>query len=344
MQGEGFTEDTIRRVLRDRELVIAAPVIDRWRFRERQFAPSAPAAIDKAVDELRSNAARYDELAASLSNSASVDVLRRLMVFRALGPVRYSLPLSVEIEDAYRRAAAMKVGNSESKFPPFEFARYRVPSFFGYPIELEAWQGNIVCSFIFEQYFYKSVEASVRPRTGDTVIDAGACFGDTALAFAAAVGPGGRVISFDPTPAHQEAFRANVASNPGLAPRIELVGRALSNVADQELRFKVQGAGSRFSNEGDIVVATETIDRFVERAGLQRVGFIKMDIEGAERSALAGARGTIARFKPKLAISVYHSLEDLFAIPDLVRKLNPNYRLYLGHYTNHLEETILYAE
>lgn len=343
MQADDFTEETIRRIDARRDRTIANPVIDRWRFRERQFTPSTAQSMDAAVGDLRRNAARYNELAASLNDEASVETLRQLMMFRVLGQHRFALPLSAEVEDAYRQSEAMRIGSSERKFPPFDFSTYRVPSFFGQSIELEAWLGNIVCSFAFEQYFYNRAETSIRPGAGDIVIDAGACFGDTALAFAAASGKGGKVYSFDPTPAHQETFLANVARNPVLAPRIELVGRALSDVADQSLRFKVQGAGSRFSNEGDIVVTTETIDRFVEQGGLKRVDFIKMDIEGAERSALAGARRTIERFKPKLAISVYHSIEDLLTIPHLIRTMNPGYKLFLGHYTNHLEETILYA-
>ena len=190
MQTGGFTEDTICRIAGHRERVIDAPVIDRWRFRERQFAPSIPGAIDKAVEDLRANAPRYDRLASSLANPASVETLRQLMMFRALGPCRYALPLSREVDNAYRRAEAVRTAPSDRKFPPFEFATYRVPFFFGETIELEAWQGNIVCSFVFEQYFYKSVDATVRPGTGDIVIDAGACFGDTALALTSATGCG----------------------------------------------------------------------------------------------------------------------------------------------------------
>lgn len=343
MQADNFTEETIHRIDARRDRTIANPVIDRWRFRERQFAPSTAASIDAAVGDLRRYASQYNELAASLSDEASVETLRQLMMFRALGPHRIALPLSFEVEDAYRQSEAMRIGSSARKFPPFDFATYRVSSFFGQPIELEAWLGNIVCSFVFEQYFYNRSETSIRPDTNDIVIDAGACFGDTALAFAAASGKGGKIYSFDPTPAHQETFLANVERNPSLSPRIELVGRALSDVADQSLRFKVQGAGSRFSTEGDLIVSTETIDRFVEQRGLSRVDFIKMDIEGAERSALVGARRTIERFRPKLAISVYHSIEDILTIPNLLRAMNPRYKLFLGHYTNHLEETILYA-
>jgi hypothetical protein len=57
------------------------------------------------------------------------------------------------------------------------------------------------------------------------------------------------------------------------------------------------------------------------------VDFIKMDIEGAELQALAGAAQTLARFSPKLAIASYHKPEDPTRIPELVRRLNSVYQM-----------------
>ena len=73
------------------------------------------------------------------------------------------------------------------------------------------------------------------------------------------------------------------------------------------------------------------------------VDFIKMDIEGAELNALKGSLTTIQKFKPKLAISVYHSLEDYSSILLWLRELNLGYKFYLRHFTIHAEETILFA-
>ena len=68
-----------------------------------------------------------------------------------------------------------------------------------------------------------------------------------------------------------------------------------------------------------------------------------MDIEGAELKALKGAREALRKFKPKLAISVYHSLSDYIAIPQYINSLNLGYSFYLNHHTIHSEESILYA-
>lgn len=68
------------------------------------------------------------------------------------------------------------------------------------------------------------------------------------------------------------------------------------------------------------------LDTIVEMLGLERVDFIKMDIEGAEVDALLGAEETIKRFKPKLAICTYHRPTDPIEIRKILLNYNPNYR------------------
>jgi hypothetical protein len=69
-----------------------------------------------------------------------------------------------------------------------------------------------------------------------------------------------------------------------------------------------------------------TIDHLVSARGLNQVDFIKMDIEGSEQQALAGASGTLMQFKPRLAIASYHRIDDHLRIPEIVLKANPAYR------------------
>ena len=74
-----------------------------------------------------------------------------------------------------------------------------------------------------------------------------------------------------------------------------------------------------------------------------KVTFIKMDIEGAELNALKGSREIIKKYKPRLAVSVYHKKEDLIEIPLYIKELVPEYKLYIRHYSNAAIETVLYA-
>ena len=73
------------------------------------------------------------------------------------------------------------------------------------------------------------------------------------------------------------------------------------------------------------------------------VTFIKMDIEGAEMSALRGGRNIIQMQKPKLAICIYHSPGDMLDIPVYLKKLVPEYKIYIRHYTDMMLETVCYA-
>ena len=77
-----------------------------------------------------------------------------------------------------------------------------------------------------------------------------------------------------------------------------------------------------------VSVQLVAIDELVPELGLERVDFIKMDIEGAETNALAGASQTIARYKPVLAVATEHTtdiLKNTQAVIDVVDKEAPGY-------------------
>ena len=71
--------------------------------------------------------------------------------------------------------------------------------------------------------------------------------------------------------------------------------------------------------------------------------YIKLDVEGAEMKALKGAEGIISEFKPKLAVSIYHNLEDIWEIPLYLVDKYPFYNYYIRHHDVSTFETILYA-
>ncbi len=60
--------------------------------------------------------------------------------------------------------------------------------------------------------------------------------------------------------------------------------------------------------------------------------YIKADVEGADFETLIGAKNTLKNFKPKLNFSAYHRFEDIFRLPLLIKKLNPDYKIYLRHH------------
>jgi FkbM family methyltransferase len=73
-----------------------------------------------------------------------------------------------------------------------------------------------------------------------------------------------------------------------------------------------------------------------------RVDFIKLDIEGAEQDAIDGAYETIKKYKPVLAICIYHKAEDWYKIPQKVLAIESGYKVYLRHYMQGIFESVLY--
>ena len=99
--------------------------------------------------------------------------------------------------------------------------------------------------------------------------------------------------------------------------------------ADTELTFAAKaGRNSALAAQG-VPTPMRALDRVLDG---RPCTLLKMDVEGAEREALLGARHTIETCRPRLNIACYHRNEDLFALPALVRSLCPDYRLYLRHH------------
>jgi hypothetical protein len=79
-------------------------------------------------------------------------------------------------------------------------------------------------------------------------------------------------------------------------------------------------------------ISVTTLDKFVEENKLERIDFIKADIEGAERDMLKGATNVLKTFAPKLAICTYHLPDDPEVLEKIIREANPDYTVvHLRH-------------
>lgn len=317
--------------------------IDPWRFPGEQPWDYATR-LGGVIEFVQANADRLAESNAQLSDATSKEMLLEHIVFQALGPRHVKCSTNTDaFWEAFRLGEEARVGEPIEQYGGFDMYRFRVEL----PedrVELVCWLGNVIASFYLKQYFFQRDEVKIAPEPGDIVFDLGACFGDTAITFASVVGDHGHVYSFDPHPRHREIFERNLLSNPTFAKRTTFVESALSDVSGEWLSFSTHGAASRLSRSGSHNVTSLTVDDFAKENSIKTVDFIKMDIEGAELEALRGSRRTIQEFGPNLAISIYHDLEHLYQIGELIISYNPSYRFWIDHHSIHAEELILYAK
>lgn len=215
-------------------------------------------------------------------------------------------------------------------------------------IMLDCWSANVLYTAWKRQYYFDRNSVRICPAPGNVVIDAGGCFGDTAIYFAKSVGPAGHVYSFDPLPQHGKVIQHNICQNM-VEKTVTYVPYAVGESANGLSPDASAAAHSNEAAPGFSMLHTRaefpvtSIDDFCESNALHRLDFVKMDIEGFELKALKGAQRSIKQFQPALAISLYHKPEDLFEIPLWIKSTFPNYSLYLDHFTIHREETVLYA-
>ncbi|MEY4457261.1 MAG: hypothetical protein RLY15_1525 [Bacteroidota bacterium] len=190
------------------------------------------------------------------------------------------------------------------------------------------------------QYFFDDGETRVEPSEGDFLVDAGACLGDTAIVFGKAVGRTGKVFAFDPVQNHLDVLEHNIQQNPDCNIQAMPYGLADTDVYCPPIRLETYSPGFSSKNQ---IVPLRSLDSLVNDGVIPKIDYLKMDIEGAELSAIKGAASSIRKFKPKLAISLYHKRNDIYEIPLYISKEFPFYEMFIEHYTIHAEETVLYC-
>ncbi len=173
----------------------------------------------------------------------------------------------------------------------------------------------------------------VKVEQGDWVIDAGANIGMFSLLAAKKTGERGKVFAFEPVTATQKLLQRNIELN-GLK-NVEVVPFALGEKKG-ELSFSIfpeslECSSGFFDNEGSREKVNQiTLDEFMEENEIAKIDFIKSDVEGMERNLLTGARNTIKKFKPKLAICIYHRPDDPELLEKMIKDFVPEYKIIKG--------------
>jgi FkbM family methyltransferase len=180
-------------------------------------------------------------------------------------------------------------------------------------------------SWMFEQY---GIKGKLEVTQGDYVIDGGAFRGETSFWLLSK--GAGKVYAFEPDHYNFSILSENIIRNK-VSDRIIPVQKILSDRNGTFSLYATSSVGSVALTGGNEIVEGTTLDSFVESEGLDKLDFIKLDVEGAKLEVLKGAVESIKRFKPKMAISVYHKPEDIITIPKFILETLPDAKFYLSH-------------
>ena len=183
-------------------------------------------------------------------------------------------------------------------------------------------------------YGYTDLPFDVTVKKGDIVIDAGAWIGYFS---AYAASKGATAYAFEPVSETFQWLRKTQSLNKLNGDWIFPVQKGLGS-SECEINISISsensGANSTVITRSGIKekISVTTLDKFVEKNRLERVDFIKADIEGSEREMLKGATNVLKTFAPKLAICTYHLPDDPEALEKIILEANPNYRvIQLSH-------------
>ncbi|ABZ83352.1 methyltransferase, fkbm family, domain protein, putative [Heliomicrobium modesticaldum Ice1] len=170
----------------------------------------------------------------------------------------------------------------------------------------------------------------VYPDCGDVVLDVGAYRGDTAIFFADKVGSTGKVFAFEPIKANFDWLVDNIRDN-----RLDHIIVPVNKGCDgrsglvKGVTVKSGAPWSFLSDEmGEQNIEVVELDEFVTDQQLEKVSYIKMDVEGFEERVIQGLSETIRSHKPKMVITLYHNTIDLTNLPLMISKL-ADYDMYV---------------
>ena len=338
-------------------------------FKIKNFADNNPKILSKKIEGIK--VISYKELKKNYSNEqiiiASIiyekEILKQLKkdIINNVFPLTYLNYLLPEVFDFRKYSKLFEaiflpknknkiyslynlLDDNESKKIFTKIINFRLGNYFF--VDLESIKST------HEQYFDKSL---IKISDKEMFVDGGGYIGDTIKPFVNVTkGNFLKICSFEPDRKNFRKLKTIVRKID--KNRIEIYPYGLYK-KNGEVEFQEQGnpesgivKNNKFSSLSGSVFSEKlrnkklqvvSIDSFFENK--QPPTLIKMDIEGAEIDALNGARKIISKYKPKLTICVYHNPDDLWEIPLLIKRLNPEYKIYLRHYSSELCETVCYA-
>jgi FkbM family methyltransferase len=186
------------------------------------------------------------------------------------------------------------------------------------------------------------------PREGDTVIDIGAHIGRYTITSSKQVGNTGKVVAIEADPDNFQLLKRNIALN-NLTNVLPLNYAVFSTRT--RMKLYEQSASAKYNSliltraaktENYVEVEADTLDSILKLNEVNRVNWIKIDVEGAEFEVLKGSTITLSSDDLSLFIEI-HNIEDPSHYDNIVDFLNyHNYEItFEQRYSNSGESHII---
>lgn len=214
-----------------------------------------------------------------------------------------------------------------------------IKNWFDFDVDAVGYEGI----FTNDQYYPADI---IQLSGHESFVDVGAYNGDTALDFIKKTNNQfDSIFAFELDKKNFQEMESTVDKLAApVKSKIKLYNFGLLD-EEKEVYYETGGSGMQSTfinviNEASDYGKTVRLSDVIKN---EKVTFIKMDIEGSEPQALSGAEEIIRKQKPKLAICVYHKPEHLWEVPLYIKKIMPEYKIYIRHHTPLEYETVCYA-
>ncbi len=185
--------------------------------------------------------------------------------------------------------------------------------------------GKVKYLFAIDSDRRQDIDTLLKLQDNEIYMDLGAYNGDTVEEFLELThGQYQKIIAVEPDRKNFKKLHKRMSEQ-----QIANLEMLQLGIWDSETTLTFNHAGGRASAlecSSEDSICVNSVDNIL---GNSPASFIKMDVEGAELESLCGATHTLATYRPKLLVAGYHHDDDFFRIPLLIKKLNPNYRIFL---------------
>lgn len=164
--------------------------------------------------------------------------------------------------------------------------------------------------------------------------DVGGFDGQSTVDFIDKVNKYKKVYFFEPDETMMHKSKKRLSSNAD----IEFIQAGVGAVNGSAQFDNIGDSGGYVSLVGKQTIQVVTLDEFIT----SELSYIKMDIEGAEMDAICGAEQFIKKMHPLLSVSVYHRQGDIHRLTKKILNFNPQYHIYIRHYTDRYDDTRIY--